>query len=76
MWVAATRKATLDPGFLFTFRPAANGPAAPGRSAVADRVRAEMFRNIGLADLLKPVDNARAKIAAGNRADETEQKPK
>ncbi|WP_341487883.1 SDR family oxidoreductase [Pararhizobium sp. A13] len=27
-------------------------------NAVADRVRAEMFRNIGLADLLKPVDNA------------------
>jgi NAD(P)-dependent dehydrogenase (short-subunit alcohol dehydrogenase family) len=45
-------------------------------NGVADRVRAEMFRNIGLADLLKPVDNARAKIAAGNRADETEQKPK
>lgn len=44
-------------------------------NGVADRVRAEMFRNIGLADLLKPVDNARAKIAAGNRADETEQKP-
>ncbi|CAN7627889.1 SDR family oxidoreductase [Pararhizobium sp. LjRoot235] len=44
-------------------------------NGVADRVRAEMFRNIGLADLLKPVDNTRAKIAAGNRA-ETEQKPK
>ena len=27
-------------------------------NGVADRVRAEMFRNIGLADLLKPVDNA------------------
>jgi NAD(P)-dependent dehydrogenase (short-subunit alcohol dehydrogenase family) len=27
-------------------------------NGVADRVRAELFRNIGLADLLKPVDNA------------------
>lgn len=27
-------------------------------NGVADRVRAEMFRNIGLADLLKPVNNA------------------
>jgi len=27
-------------------------------NGVADRVRAEMFRNIGLQDLLKPVDNA------------------
>ena len=27
-------------------------------NGVADRVRAEMFRNIGLSDLLKPVDNA------------------
>jgi NAD(P)-dependent dehydrogenase (short-subunit alcohol dehydrogenase family) len=27
-------------------------------NGVADRVRAEMFRNIGLADLLKPVDKA------------------
>jgi hypothetical protein len=45
-------------------------------NGVADRVRAEMFRNIGLADLLKPVDNARAEIAAGNRADETERKRK
>ncbi|WP_428424265.1 SDR family oxidoreductase [Pararhizobium sp.] len=27
-------------------------------NGVADRVRAEMFRNIGLSDLLRPVDNA------------------
>jgi len=26
-------------------------------SGVADRVRAEMFRKIGLSDLLKPIDN-------------------